>query len=103
MAYCPPDTMMTQNETGTVYEALNEARRELYVGWTPLAMHELSLTFSQRPPKPVSHWRPSELVTFRSVEFELTRRQADDFISKYAAYAGGDWRVFSEAKAADAR
>lgn len=76
----------------TVFEASNPARREVFVGATPLAMSALIASFREAFPPQLRHWRPREEVTYRSLEFGLSAARAAAFVRKYAAGPRG-WRV----------
>lgn len=83
---------MGLTEKVTVFEASNESRREVYVGTTTLSMSALIAGFGEKRPAALRHWRPSETVRFRSLEFGMSAAAAAAFIRGYASGRSG-WRV----------
>lgn len=76
----------------TVFEAVNDRRREIFVGVTTLPMHELIA----RPPETIRHWTEGE-TAFRSLEFGLPLDEARAFIERYAQVnAREGWTVLLE-------
>lgn len=68
----------------TVYELVNDSRRELYIG-TTWRLQELQQLQQITRPRAVSHWGPEEKVRFRVVEYSLPLREAQAFMENYAA------------------
>ena len=78
----------------TVYEAVNETTRELFVSATELPMHVLINLHATLPPDPIRHWKPKHSVHYRSLEFDLPRDDAEKFIAGYSAALGrADWKI----------
>ena len=67
----------------TVFEVINERRREIYVAKTDKAMFELVLELRRRLPPGIAAWRQEDITAIRSVEFSLTSEDADFFIKNY--------------------
>lgn len=80
----------------TVYEAVNEALREIWVG---LSMHLIGEIESRlRARKELSHWKPSDRVSVRVVEYSMPMRDARDFVRRYElARANAGWTIISDA------
>lgn len=76
----------------TVFEASNESRHEAYVATTKLAMSALIASFGEKRPAALRHWRPSETVRFRSLEFGMSPADAAAYIRGYTCARSG-WRV----------
>lgn len=75
---------MTDNTRLTIYEIINEKRREIYVGSTDLPIFQLVREIAGKRPKAIKHWDLSDATSVRSIEFELGPRQAEKFIKDYA-------------------
>lgn len=70
----------------TVFEAVNERLKEVYVTWTRLSIFEAMAEIGKRPAAPIAHWRPErESVSFRTLEFDLTEAAARELIARHVA------------------
>lgn len=70
----------------TVFEVANDELKEVYLTWTSRPIFEAMCDFGAAPPKLVSHWKTEKQhINFRSLEFDLTKELARDFISRHAA------------------
>ena len=90
--------MMTaqERELVTVYEAINETLKEVYVGTTSLFIDQLGARFLTRLPPNVAHWRADHNILYHAVEYAIYRRDAAEFIDRYAKSASLEtWRVFT--------
>lgn len=77
----------------TIYEAINEETAEIYVGMTPLPMFEEMLRVKKNPPPSIAHWDWERVDAFRSVEFNMTKKEAEAFLEGYArATPPAGWR-----------
>lgn len=78
----------------TVYEAVNEPLRELYVGASMYLMGQIADRLQRV--KELSHWRRQDRVSVRAVEFSMPLRDALDFVRRYEiAKANAGWNVIS--------
>lgn len=81
----------------TVYEAVNETLKEVYLESSQLPISQIARFLRSDPPPELSHWRPEHRVHYRPVA-TLPRRDAEAFIARYAdsgAFFG--WRVLPRA------
>lgn len=70
----------------TVFEAVNNDLKEIYVTATPKPIFQAVAELGKRLPSVISHWRPDRhQINFRSLEFHQSREQADSFIKRHAA------------------
>lgn len=78
----------------TVFEAVNEQLKEIYVTWTSLPIFEAMAEIGRRPPAAIAHWRPErERISFRSLEFDLTEAAARALIARRSARRPADgWK-----------
>lgn len=84
----PPSSSATARTRGgfTVFEAVNNDLKEIYVTGTKKPIFEAMAEFGTHPPSMISHWRTNrEQMTFRSLEFELSLEQAEEFIKRHTA------------------
>lgn len=82
----------------TVFEAINRARAEIYIGATPHPMHMMIASFRASPPAGTAAWKPDE-VEFRSLAFGLEVEEAKRSMRRYAAAHPG-WKVFTDPEVA---
>lgn len=78
----------------TVFEAINRARKEIYIGATSQQMHVTIAAFRASPPPGAAEWLPDE-VEFRSLAFELTVPEAAEAVRRYASAHAG-WTVLTD-------
>ena len=82
----------------SVYEALNHARKEVFVGVTLKPLEDLIETPRRGVPPEISHWASEETVTLRGLTEELPAEDAWEFaciyLSCYVPRAG--WRVIAQ-------
>lgn len=65
----------------TVFELVNERLQEIYVGRTSDMI--FTLVDRRNPAPAISHWNPADVRPPRSIEFELSEREAERFIAGY--------------------
>jgi hypothetical protein len=88
----PPRTPPTQ--LVSVYEAVNDGRREIYLGTTLHLADHLTTSFRSTPPKAVAHWGPGEKIFINIVEYSIPQRDVAKFIDHYASSAASaGWTV----------
>lgn len=81
----------------SIYEAINDSLKEVYLGKTTHAGVTDAGRFLQALPRAVSHWEPSHAVTVRIVESSLKKDDAGAFLRHYAAsLVDAGWRAFHE-------
>lgn len=82
----------------TVFEAVNETLREVFVGATEHPFDRGIDEFRSRPPRAVAHWRMGERLSFRCVEHEVPSHDAERFIDGYAqSDALRGWKILRTA------
>ncbi len=70
----------------TVFEAVNNDLKEIFVTATKKPIFEAMAELGKNPPPLISHWRTDrEQINFRSLEFDLSREEADEFIKRHTA------------------
>ena len=80
-----------------VFEAVNESRREFYVGTTTLPEGDLKDLARSVAFRGITHWGPDEAIVYRIVESALGLDEALRFIKNYAATIQRiGWKVFTE-------
>lgn len=78
----------------TVFEAVNETLREVFVGTTDHLFDRLIDEFRACPPRAVAHWSAGERLSFRCVEYAVPNQDAERFIDGYAqSDALKGWKV----------
>lgn len=85
----------------TVFEADNEDLREVYITSTSMSIYEAMAEFERSLPAPVRHWKPErQHIHFRSLEFDLSKDQAADFIKRRMAQpTPAGWKLIVDAPA----
>lgn len=73
---------MSDAENFTIFEAINEPLREIYVGATTSPIFELTARLRQNPPRSIAHWELAD-INVRSIEFGLGEEAAREFIATY--------------------
>lgn len=82
----------------TVFEVVNEKRREIFVSLTIAPMVEAIAALSRARPAAIKSWQLSDATTFRSIEFGLSEKDARAFIANYAKTGLPEgWRFLTEA------
>ena len=82
----------------TVYEAINDTRREIFVGLSMRFMGDVGLSVRDLPE--LRHWKAGEDVRVRGVEYGVPMRDAWDFLRRYAlSRANAGWNVVMPAGA----
>lgn len=70
----------------TVFEAVNNELKEIYVTWTVKPIFEAMADLGKKLPSTISHWRPDrQQINFRSLEFKLASESARAFIARHTA------------------
>ena len=70
----------------TIFEAVNNDPKEIYVTATPKPIFEAMADLGKRLPSVIAHWHPDRhQINFRSLEFDQSREAADSFIKRYTA------------------
>lgn len=97
----PPPPSGTPKRSITVFEAVNEDLKEVYVTWTSRPIFEAMSDLGKEPPKILSHWKTTRhRVTFRSLEFDLSEELARAFIARHASkQLQSGWRYILDSPA----
>ncbi len=74
--------MLTNKIRVTVFEALNEDRKERCVGLTALAMYALIRELRDAGADEIRHWRRDERVLYRGLEFRLALAEGRALLQK---------------------
>jgi hypothetical protein len=70
----------------TVFEAVNNDLKEIYVASTAKQIFEAIADLGKQMPAAISHWRPTRhQINFRSLEFKLSAEAARTFIARHTA------------------
>lgn len=77
---------MRKRHVATVFEAVNNDRKEIYISWTFLPISRAMADMKKRRPATISHWRPArESITLRSLAFESSEVHARAYIVRHLA------------------
>lgn len=76
----------------TVFEAVNEDLKEIFIGKTRLPMFEAIELLRRSPPPALRHWAMNRWIFFRSLEFGLEREAARELIARRAGGIPEGWR-----------
>jgi hypothetical protein len=70
----------------TVFEAVNNDLKEIYVASTTKQIFEAMSDLGKQLPAAISHWRPKgHSINFRSLEFHMSAEAARAFIARHTA------------------
>lgn len=73
----------------TVFEAINDKHREIFVAITREQVFATVARIQKDRPDVIRHWDLNEVINVRSVEFDLTEKEARDFVEHYVKQQGG--------------
>lgn len=91
--------MTAGKERLTVYEIVNERRREVFVGATDRPIFELAAAFQRKLPAELADWDVKDCTAIRSVEFDLSPEKAQAFIEAYSKSGiPPGWRFMAQKK-----
>lgn len=80
-----------------VFEAINDALRETYVGVSRHPISEIAARFPQELPPAARHWRPDHFVVYNVIEPSITLEDARTFIRHFAAVVeAAGWKALRE-------
>lgn len=78
----------------TVYEAVNESRREIFVGLSTFFMAEIESRLRHRPE--LAHWQETDRTRVDAIEYGIPLSVARDFVKRFeTAKANQGWKVLS--------
>ena len=84
------------NRRFTVFEAVNDTIKEIFLGTTDAGMEEVVDQHQASLPERIAHWKPDHRVRYRGVEFMLTAGQARKRVVSYGrAVDRPGWTVVS--------
>lgn len=93
-----PASRVADEKLWTVYELVNESRREIYVGRTTLPVFRLASELSKSKPKAIAGWDLDHATTVRTIEFSLREPDALSFIAGYCQSSlPTGWKYLSDA------
>lgn len=70
----------------SVYEALNHARKEIFIGVTSRPLIELIAVPRTWFPPEIAHWEPSEILAIRRIKDGMSAAAAWEFSDIYTGY-----------------
>ncbi len=71
----------------TVFEVINEKRREIFVAATDKPIFMLAQQLREAPPKAIAGWKATDVTSLRSIEFGLSESDARSFIATHVKSA----------------
>ena len=82
----------------TVFEVINQTRKEFFVGTTILGMHEVIEQHRDAPPSAIAHWQQGDKINYRSIKFDLPVKDAAQFIETHAKRLArtSNWKVIRQ-------
>ena len=67
-----------------VFEVLNSALREIYVGTTDLPLPQLAAEYKKKFPAALSHWRQEHIISYDFLDESILPTDAPVFLAAYA-------------------
>ena len=67
----------------TVFEIVNDKRQEIYVGATRDPIFQMADALGRRRPQSINDWDLADMKPIRSIEFNLSEKDAQAFIENY--------------------
>ncbi len=93
----PPGKSTPQHHLVSVFEAVNDTVKEIYLGTTTLLSDQLAAQFPRTPPPATAHWESRHRVFVKVVEYSIPLKDARAFIDHYAdSAAAAGWKVLKE-------
>lgn len=78
----------------TVYEAINETRREIFIGLSSYFMNEIEARVRKRPE--LAHWQATDRTRVDAIEYGIPLSVARDFLKRFeTAKANEGWKILS--------
>ena len=68
----------------SIFEALNESIREIYLGMTALTLDQLAAAHTHKLPASIAHWRKDHGITYKCLERSVPIIDAPTFIASHA-------------------
>lgn len=79
-----------------VYEALNHARKEIFVGVTERPLADVIERSWDRPLE-ISHWTPAEDLSIRGLSEMMPEADASEFVEVYVSYIEREgWKIICQ-------
>ena len=92
-----PQSGTPRHRLVSVYEAVNDSLKEIYLGTTTLLSDQLAAQFPRTPPPATAHWEAGHRVFVKVVEHSIPLKDAHAFIDHYSGSAASSgWRVLKE-------
>ncbi len=88
-----PDRKPAAGSRVTVFEAVNSTLKEFFIGTTTLTMNVGIARHQDTQPPEISHWKATQDINYRSVEFGLSAEDAEKFIAGYVRTLPRGWKV----------
>lgn len=78
----------------TVYEAINDTRRELFIGLSTLFMSDIESRLRAR--QELAHWKDADRTRVQAIEYGMPYNSAREFLARYEqAKANAGWKILS--------
>lgn len=78
----------------TVYEAINDTKREIFVGISTRFMNDIETRLRAR--QELAHWKSTDRTRVQAIEYGMPYDAARDFLARYEhAKANAGWKVLS--------
>ncbi|MDE2039605.1 MAG: hypothetical protein KGO96_00765 [Elusimicrobia bacterium] len=74
---------MVREQQYSVFEAINNKRKEIFVGITSRQICETITRIQAYRPSAIKHWNLDDVVNVHSIEFGLSKAQADALLEQY--------------------
>lgn len=68
----------------SVYEAINETLKEIFVGMTYEGMHKVLTRHRSKGPPEICHWKADHAVNYLSIQPNMAASHAADFAAAHA-------------------
>ena len=86
---------MAEQRGYTVFEIVNEKCREIYVGATRVPISQMTEALRRRRPDSIRHWNLDEVEPVRSIELDMSEKDARAFVENYVKTSVSDWRFLT--------
>ena len=87
---------MAEQRGYTGFEIVNEKCREIYVGATRDPISQMPEALRRRRPDSIRHWNLDEVEPVRSIELDMSEKDARAFVENYVKTSVADgWRFLT--------
>ena len=85
---------MPEQRGYTVFEIVNEKRREIYVGTTRDPIFQMVDAIRRQRPESIMDWDLDDMKPIRSIEFNMGEKDAHAFVENYVKTSEADGSHF---------